>query len=257
MSNMGSSTYYARPEGQTTEWEDILRDKGILPAIETKEQKAKREAEELEIIEEAAAAIDPLEGRTLDELDELEADGAFGDSNILEKYRLQRIEQLKEQAARNKFGRVYPFSRADFVHEVTEVSKDCWVVVLLYKDAIPDSRVLEGVMDRVAPKHKATKFLKIVSDQCIENYPDRNVPTLFLYHEGVIQKQYIGLSEFGGKRVTPEAVEWVLAKTGAVTTELDSDPRDERGGGSSGAGRGGSGWGSRRGGGLSDDDEDD
>lgn len=69
---MGTSTSYRRGEGETTEWEDILAAKGIIPKDTSKEEKLKAEAEELERIEEALAAVDPLEGRTLDELDDLE-----------------------------------------------------------------------------------------------------------------------------------------------------------------------------------------
>jgi hypothetical protein len=72
---------------------------------------------------------------------------------------------------------VYPLSRDDFTREVTDASKEgeTAVVVLLYKSGIPESRLLEELMPRVADKHKYTKFMKIVADQCIEGYPDRCV----------------------------------------------------------------------------------
>jgi hypothetical protein len=72
---------------------------------------------------------------------------------------------------------VYPLSRDDFTREVTDASKEgeTAVVVLLYKSGIPESRLLEELMPRVADKHKSTKFMKIVADQCIEGYPDRCV----------------------------------------------------------------------------------
>ena len=38
-------------------------------------------------------------------------------------------------------------------------------------------------------------------DACIENYPDKNVPTILVYHEGKSQVPIIGLSELGGTRV--------------------------------------------------------
>ena len=44
---------------------------------------------------------------------------------------------------------LFPLSRPDFVKEVTEASKEVPVVVLLYKDSIQDSRLLEAVMQRV------------------------------------------------------------------------------------------------------------
>ena len=40
-------------------------------------------------------------------------------------------------------------SRSDFVAEVSEASKECWVVVLLYKDGVPDSKLLEQLFPQV------------------------------------------------------------------------------------------------------------
>ena len=54
-------------------------------------------------------------------------------------------------------------------------------------------------------RHAATKFLQIKADACIENYPDRNVPTLLLYHDGVLQSQVVGLAELGGPRVSEQS----------------------------------------------------
>lgn len=36
----------------------------------------------------------------------------------------------------------------------------------------------------VAKKHPNTKFLKIVADKCIENFPDTKVPALLVYKSG-------------------------------------------------------------------------
>ena len=46
--------------------------------------------------------------------------------------------------------------------------------------------------------------MAIVSDSCIENYPDRNVPTVFVYRNGEVTANIVGLAEFGGQRATLE-----------------------------------------------------
>lgn len=55
---------------------------------------------------------------------------------------------------------------------------------------------------QLAKEFKATKFVKIVSDQCIPNYPDRNVPTLLVYGEGDIKANIVGAVAFGGMNMT-------------------------------------------------------
>ena len=276
MSNMGSS-HVTTGSGETTEWQDILRAKGIIaPAAPTERERRAAVSDALEKAAEAAeAARDKLAEASLEELDELAAgDDEAGERGRLEAYRAARLRALRAAAVAQKFGRVYPLSRAEFVREVTEASKEgsaagppaaagaeadggsgsgTWVVVLLYKPGLDASRRLEELFPRLADRHRATKFMQIIADQCIEGFPDRNVPALLLYHGGICRQQLIGAAQFGGARVTTDAVEWVLSRHGAVTTELEDDPRkkfETAGGGGifarAGAGR-------RRG----DDDDDD
>ncbi|KAL2918245.1 Proteolipid protein 2 [Polyrhizophydium stewartii] len=201
---------------EDTEWNDILRARGILPA----------KPKELEITEDELAELveqsvkehlegKPLEQRTLDELDELED---LEDDRILESYRRQRLADIKAQMSAEKFGRVYQISKPDYTTEVTEASKTTWVVVHLFQDYNPSCKLLNAILDRLAERYKATKFCKIVADLCIPNYPDRNVPTILVYGEGDLKKQMIGMDYFGGAGATVASVETVLKTLGAVTS---------------------------------------
>lgn len=53
-------------------------------------------------------------------------------------------------------------------------------------------------MYQLARKFPDVKFIKGVADTCIPNYPDKNLPTIFVYHEGDMKKQWIGPIVFGG-----------------------------------------------------------
>lgn len=57
---------------------------------------------------------------------------------------------------------------------------------------------------QLAPRHPQTKFVKIISYDCIANYPDANLPTVLLYHNGECCKTFAGLTIWGGKRASPE-----------------------------------------------------
>jgi len=56
----------------------------------------------------------------------------------------------------------------------------------------------------LASKFPEVKFLKSVSSVCIPNYPDKNLPTIFIYNEGDMKKQFIGPIEFGGMNLTQD-----------------------------------------------------
>ena len=49
-------------------------------------------------------------------------------------HRQQRLQQLKAAAKPLTFGSVGKITREQFVSEVTEASRECWVIVHLYKD---------------------------------------------------------------------------------------------------------------------------
>ena len=49
-------------------------------------------------------------------------------------YRRQRIAEMKEKAAKEKFGSVTQISKPDFVTEVTKASEQSWVICHLFKD---------------------------------------------------------------------------------------------------------------------------
>ncbi|KAJ3320489.1 hypothetical protein HDV06_005218 [Boothiomyces sp. JEL0866] len=190
---------------EDTEWNDVLREKGIIPEI-------KQEGlEDLvdQVIQEHN--FKPLEKRDLDELDELEDEE---DDRVLEHYRRMRIQAIKEQLANEKYGTVTQISKTDYPVEVH-----------LFQHSVPDSKFMGAVLDRLAAKYKATKFVKIVADMCIPNYPDKNVPTLLIYGNGDLQKQIIGLSMFGGKNA--ENIEMILKGIGAISGDKKKDEDEE------------------------------
>jgi hypothetical protein len=60
-------------------------------------------------------------------------------------------------------------------------------------------------LEDLASKYPGTKFVKIISTDCIPNYPDSNLPTLLVYLNGAVKKNITGLASFGGKHATSES----------------------------------------------------
>lgn len=60
------------------------------------------------------------------------------------------------------------------------------------------------IIDILLAKFKDVKFIKIRSTQAIENWPEMNLPALFIYHNGILQHQMMTLKPVGGLSVTPE-----------------------------------------------------
>ncbi|KAF2305981.1 hypothetical protein GH714_009243 [Hevea brasiliensis] len=88
--------------------------------------------------------------------------------------------------------------------------------------------VLLRCLEELATRYPATKFVKIISTDCIPNYPDRNLPTMLVYNNGAVKANYVGLHSFG-RRCTPEGVALVLCQLGPVLNDgqSGSDPSRE------------------------------
>lgn len=142
----------------------------------------------------------------------------------------QRIQQMMAQAARNKFGDIQPIAKDEWTREVTEGSKENWVIAYLWDDALEECKLMDQVLRVVAKNHRDVKFVSIQAQACIENWPQRyvgqmrsiwivcgrsscacspcsNCPTLFMYHEGALQNQILGIRKLGGLNMKVEGTD--------------------------------------------------
>jgi len=224
---LNSTTYELTDE--LTEWDDILIAKGIqtrddrlyAKGLDPEQHKLKEKEKEVEkptqeeILDKFA---------TTEDIDELEEE-QFDDTTSLEKIREKRIQEMKEARLKARFGEVYEIVKPDYVREVTECSNTgCWVICCLYEDHIPSCTLMLEAMDVNAKKFKDIKFVKIKSQQAVENMPESKLPALFLYRDGKNSIQEFTLANFGGMTMKPANLEWYLAKLGLVKTELESNP---------------------------------
>ena len=76
-------------------------------------------------------------------------------------------------------------------------------------------------MSQLSVKFAAVKFVKSVASTCVPNYPDRNLPTLFIYYENELKQQIIGPLAFGGMGLKCDDLEWRLHKLGVLVSTLD------------------------------------
>ena len=202
-------TTYKRAEGESTQWEDIQRRLGNFAPAEPvhKPDPFKPAAEE----EKGKAWVD---SKTADELEDLE--DSTGDDAFLDQYRQQRLQELKSSTACPSFGSLREIQRSEWLAEVTNAGPDVWVVVYLFKDHVSDCKCMTQCLQELAKKHKHTKFVQIVSTEAIAGYPDRNLPTLLLYHDTKCVQNLPGLAIFGGQRASPETVAYALNRFGPV-----------------------------------------
>jgi len=202
---------------EDTEWNDILRQHGIIPE---KPQDPEPLIQEALVEAEHKAHENRLEDKDLDELDALEDEE---DEHFLEQYRYsspnyhtlcytysmlmqrrqKRLAELTTLQTTAIHNQVYPLQKVDYGREVTEASNQYFVLVHLSSPsggANPESRILSEIWRQAAAKFGDIKFCEIRADMCIEGYPERNTPTVLVYKDGEIRRQLVTLKEVGGVR---------------------------------------------------------
>ncbi|KAL7910247.1 putative phosducin-like protein [Trichoderma velutinum] len=200
-----------------TEWNDILRKHGVIPE---KPPSPTPMIEEAILEARRLAHENRLEGKDLDELDELEDEE---DDAFLEQYRQKRMAELNNLQKKSIHGSVYPISKPDYQREITEASNNGPVFVnLTSTSGNVESRVLSELWRQAAKEYGDIKFCEIRANQAIENYPDRNCPTILVYNKGDIVKQIVTLMTLAGARTNMRQIDDLLVEVGAVP---DSDMR--------------------------------
>ncbi|CAN8070680.1 unnamed protein product [Agarophyton chilense] len=207
---------------ESTEWDDILKAKGIIPE-KTPEELAEEQLKD--IVEQTVETYDPHERKTVQQLEEDLEDADSDEEIILEKYRQKRIQQMRTEAMRPKFGPgVRHVPACDWKAEVTEAGADIYVIVHLFQSSIEACKLMDARLLELSSKFRHTKFVKCKATDAIKNYPDSKCPTLLVYKGGKVLKQFVGLGEFNTNTPAADDVEWALSRTGAVDTDLQEPP---------------------------------
>lgn len=213
---------------ESTEWDDILKQKGIIPE-KTPEELAEEQLKEL--VEETVEAYDPHEHKSVARLEEDLEDADSDEERILSSYRQQRLEQMKAESMKPKYGPGLQYiSAEDWKHDVTNAPADVYVVIHLFQEAIEACEVMHQRLSELSAKFLTTKFIKCKATDAIKNYPDAKCPTVLVYKEGKILKQFVGLKSFvqapspASAIPTTDDVEWTLSRLSAVESDMVEAP---------------------------------
>jgi hypothetical protein len=123
------------------------------------------------------------------------------------------MQEMNALASKARHGNVYPIAKPDYSREVTEASKEFPVLLHLSSKSHGnvESRLLSELFRQAAQKFPEVKFCEIVANMCIENYPERNCPTILVYKEGDLSKNLIRLGEMRGTETRlPDFERWMV-----------------------------------------------
>ena len=181
----------------TTEFDDALIKRGIVTHAQAMVGKgaSQQEAHRLTKLKE--------EQRKAEQSNEVqhvsgESDDSFeDDDDFMDRYRKERLAQLKqtskERQEGRRFGQALSIDRTEWTREVNETSQQVWVVACLTSSDTERTGKMQEAVQVLAQEQETTKFVLIPSQQAIADWPHANLPSLFLYRHGSMQKQLVSL----------------------------------------------------------------
>ena len=104
---------------------------------------------------------------------------------------------------------------------VTAWCKICWLEIAVWC-RLSDSGLMTECLGKLAASYNTTKFVEIISVDCIPGYPDQMLPLLLIYIDGKCARNLQGDVPYGG-RLTPEHIASVLTKIGAIIANTETD----------------------------------
>jgi hypothetical protein len=127
------------------------------------------------------------------------------------------LAELSSLSKNSVYNQVYHLQKPDYAKDVTEASNQAFVLVHMTSSlgTNVESRLLTELWRELARKFGDVKFCEIRADLCVEGYPERNTPTILIYRNGDIQKQFVTLRELRGKntsiegKILPSIKQWV------------------------------------------------
>jgi hypothetical protein len=202
---------------RTTEFDDALLQRGIVTMEQVLLAKGMsvedaqnfiRKQKEKESHVEGTGCVDVTKGTDLADSQnksskEDDDDSDFDDDDeCLHSYHQRRIAELQERSGgiahverRRTYGDVVFIDRSEWKREVNEDSMHgCWVVVGLLSSCDSERTArMEQAIHELSRIHVHTKFVLIPSHRAIANWPEANLPSLFLYKDGTMQHELLRL----------------------------------------------------------------
>jgi hypothetical protein len=133
------------------------------------------------------------------------------------------MAELSSVSAASVYNQVYHIQKPDYSHEVADESKKAFVLVLLTssQETNVQSRIMIEIWRDMARKFGDVKFCQMRADLCIDGYPDRNTPTILVYHNGDIARQIVTLREMNGLQTKLKGKDYLVPRISLTSLDLE------------------------------------
>merc|ERR1719361_2777112 len=147
--------------------------------------------------------------------DDLFDDDAEEDEEALLRYKMQKMQILRDNQAR--YGNTMELTAWTFEKEVDQAPKNVFVVVHVYQDYMERCARMNYAIARIAKSYPHIKFLRARSDRLgLDTYPEIGLPTFIVFKNGQQLQNHIAVHELIGCPFEVKDVEAFLIKNKVI-----------------------------------------
>uniref|UniRef100_A0A8C6U8F8 Phosducin-like n=1 Tax=Neogobius melanostomus TaxID=47308 RepID=A0A8C6U8F8_9GOBI len=142
------------------------------------------------------------------------------DEDFLQRYRMQRIEEMRRQLCRGKrFAQVYELSNGeDFLEALDKEDKSTLVMIHIYEADVPGCEAMSGSLMCLAQEYPLVKFCSVRSSVISTSamFRDSALPALLVYKGGDLIGNFVRLTDQLGEDFFAVDVEALLQEYGLL-----------------------------------------
>ncbi|CAG8668113.1 17808_t:CDS:2 [Dentiscutata erythropus] len=139
------------------------------------------------------------------------------EKEALKKYREQRLREIKENQKlnRKRYGALREISSNQYVKAIDDEAPDVCVIIHLYENSIPQCKLLNECLTRLARKFVHSKFLRILAHDL--DFDPIGLPALLVYKNGKLIANLVKITdEIGEVNFNSDNIEEILLRHGAL-----------------------------------------
>lgn len=173
---------------QRREMEQLIKRLSMTCKSHLDEEKDKQKQKELE---------EKLHGKmTMQEYNMLNEEE---DEEFLEKYRKQRIEEMKKQLSHSQhFKVVFDIRSAEeFLDIIDKEEKSVLVMILIYEDDVPGAEAANGSIICLAAEYPEVKFCRVKCSLLgtSTKFTEKALPALLAYRSGLLMGNFVRITD--------------------------------------------------------------
>lgn len=142
------------------------------------------------------------------------------DEDFLQRYRMQRIEEMRRQLCRGKrFAQVYELNNGeDFLEALDKEDKSTLVMIHIYEADVPGCEAMTGCLMCLAQEYPLVKFCSVRSSAISTStmFRDSALPALLVYKGGDLIGNFVRLTDQLGEDFFAVDLEALLQEYGLL-----------------------------------------